>query len=137
MKKKMKKRYFLRETWIMRGGFLGVEKYEENVTKGNIAKDLKEVKKKIKDPEVKNSGTLTLKREKENGKEIIKKALIKIEKFGIEKNYKLKFRYVGATNYKVEVTSTDFKTAERILKELTEKISKDMEQEGNTVEFKR
>jgi len=95
------------------------------------------VKKKIKIPEVTISGILILRSEKEDGVNIIKKVLLNSQKFAAEKKYKIKLRYIGAPNYKLEIISSDFKSAEKIIKEVTENISKDMEKEGSISEFKR
>ena len=47
---KEKSRYFLREKWVLHIlGIESIEKYDENSTPWNICKDLKQVKKRIKD----------------------------------------------------------------------------------------
>ena len=122
--------------------FYSIVKDEVNLSEIGIpekyVKELvKIVKEKIKIPEVTITGTLILRNEKNDGVERIKKILIDSGNFAVKNNYNIKFRYVGAPNYKVEVISPDFKTAEKALKEITEKISSDMEKAEGTSEFKR
>src|SRR3989344_4086814 len=90
------------------------------------------VKEKIKPQELKISGSLTLMDFKPNGIENIKKALLSTAE---DKN--IKIRYTSAPKYRVEVTSTDYKTAENILKNIVDKIIKEITKLGGTGEFQK
>ncbi len=119
-------------------GYKIIEKYgslyncfQSIVSKNDDLKDLNlpseytnllisKVKEKIKPPEVKIMTKLNLESEASDGIEIIKKIIRDIEKFSKAKNYKIKFLYLGAPNYHLEITSNDYKTAEKQLKDLTD-----------------
>ena len=122
--------------------FMSIVKDELDISKLNIPEKYKEelvkiIKEKIKVQEVTISGTLTLKSENGNGVNEIKNALLDSKRFAEKNKYKIKFRYVGAPNYKLEVTSSDFKTAEKIIKEISDNVSHSIEKSGNYFEFKR
>lgn len=74
----------------------------------------KAVKEKIKNPEIKISGTLTLKSYASNGINDIKKVLADIEKRGVSVNY------LGAPKYQINITSQDYKSAEKLLQNIIE-----------------
>ena len=90
------------------------------------------VKEKIKPQEVKISGSLTLIDFKPNGIENIKKSLLLITE---DKN--IKIRYTSAPKYRVEVTSTDYKTAENTLKNIVDTIINEITKMGGTGEFQK
>ncbi|HLC56286.1 MAG TPA: translation initiation factor IF-2 subunit alpha [Candidatus Nanoarchaeia archaeon] len=71
---------------------------------------------KIKPPEVKISSTITIQSNDGNGIEIIKEILLKIKKDNTE------ITYIGAPRYKLILTSTDYKTAEKEMLEIKEKF---------------
>ena len=76
---------------------------------------------KIKPVEVKVGGTLSLKTYADEGILLIKKLLLDLQKGGAN------VHYLGAPKYKLEITSTDYKTAETQLKHLTEKTLEEAE----------
>ena len=109
-------------------GFKAIESYSslnhfflDVVVKGesvldsfNLDKPTKEiiykiVTEKISTPEVTVSGIMTLKTIAPNGIDDIKKSILKV------KDNNIKITYLGAPRYKVDVTSSDFKSAEKIL----------------------
>ncbi len=100
--------------------------------KDKIAKDLvKNIKEKMKIPEVRISGDLIIKSYDTNGVNIIKKALTESVKEGIT------ISYVTAPKYKITVESKDYKKAEAILKEAVEKINNEVKKGDIEFEFKR
>ncbi len=98
-----------------------VVKGESPLDQFNLDKKTKEtliniIKDKISTPEVTISGILTLKSTTPNGIEDIKKSILKVN------DKKIKITYLGAPRYKVDVISTDFKSAEKHLNEATNLI---------------
>ncbi len=91
----------------------------------------KTIKEKIKPPEVSVQGILTLQTNEPRGIEIVKKILSKIQKGTI------KISYLGAPNYKISVTASDYKTAEGILKNAQEEAIKEIEANKGTGSFTR
>lgn len=92
---------------------LGIEK--------KIASEItKIVKERIKPPEVKIDAILSLTSKAPNGIEFIKKALKNAEDHAKSKKYDAKLIYLGAPRYKLTIKSTDYKTAEKELEEISE-----------------
>ncbi len=87
------------------------------------------VKDKIRPPEVTIKGTLNVKTYDPNGLDLIKKIFAKIKA-------DVDVKYVGGGSYSVLVNSTDYKTAEKILKPYIEKLEKEISKIG-TFEFVR
>ena len=122
--------------------FYSIVKDEANLDSLNIPKEYKtELKKianeKISIPEVKISGVLILKSESGNGIDKIKNILIESKKNAKRKGYFLNLKYLSAPSYRLEVISSDFKNAERALKEIIDEISSDSIKENVFFEFKR
>ncbi|OUJ18749.1 Translation initiation factor 2 alpha subunit (SUI2) [Methanonatronarchaeum thermophilum] len=87
-------------------------------------------------PYVDITGYLELKSRNSNGVEKIKKSLKEGSK--IEKdNAKIKISYVGAPYYRIRINATDYKTAEAILEEVSNRVLKKMEQQGGEGQFHR
>lgn len=89
-----------------------------------------QVKDKIKPQEVKVHGNLIITDYASNGVEHIKKSLS-------QENKDINIRYISAPKYKIEVISSDYKTAETILKKTTEEIINKIEKLGGKGEFKK
>lgn len=97
-----------------------------------ISKELKEViEQKIKPIEVNIKGNIKLVSYASDGVEIIKDAI----KRGIDKN--IKILYVGGGMYSIKVKSSDYKTAEKILKDSTEAIISYAEKNKVEASFER
>ncbi|HZX12258.1 MAG TPA: S1 RNA-binding domain-containing protein [Candidatus Nanoarchaeia archaeon] len=84
---------------------------------------------KIKPVEIKLSGTIVLKTFAEDGIVKIKKILADFENEG------LSLHYLGAPNYKVEIVSQDYKTAETKLRKILDKALETGKNLGVGVEF--
>ncbi len=87
-------------------------KLDSNITKNLITI----VKEKIKPQQVSINAIIKFETDASNGVELIKKAL-STEKENIEINY------ISSPNYRLKITSTDYKTAEALIKNLSENIT--------------
>lgn len=97
-----------------------------------LAKELKEViDQKIRPAEVSIKGNLKLVSYAPNGVEIVKEALKK----GTNKN--IKISYIGGGKYSIKVKASDYKTAEKMLKESTEAIISYAEKNDVQASFER
>jgi len=89
-----------------------------------LAKQLTElIQEKIQPKKVQISNLFDLECLESNGIEIIKNILIEIEKLSTE-DAQIKLNYLGAPKYKIIITSNDYKTAEKKLKQALEQIEK-------------
>ncbi len=97
-----------------------------------LAEELKEViKQKIKPIEVSVKGNIKLVSYAPDGVEIIKDAIKK----GMDKN--IKILYVGGGKYSIRVKASDYKAAEKILKDSTEAIIQYAEKNDVKASFER
>ncbi|OIO61517.1 translation initiation factor IF-2 subunit alpha [Candidatus Woesearchaeota archaeon CG_4_10_14_0_2_um_filter_33_10] len=97
-----------------------------------LVKELKEViKQKIKPIEVNIKGNIKLVSYASDGVEIIKDAIKK----GMDKN--IKILYVGGGKYNIKVKASDYKAAEKILKNSTEAIIQYAEKNDVKASFER
>jgi len=100
-----------------------------------IAKKLGEaIKSRIKEAGVKIEGKLKLKSFDSNGVDVIKEALKKAEEIGKEK---ISIKYLGAGSYNVVINAKDYKEAEKILKEASEKAIEYVRKKDGMGEFAR
>ena len=96
-----------------------------------IASELtKLIKERIKPPEVRVDGVLALTSKAPNGVEFIKKALKNAEDYAKTKKYDIKLIYLGAPRFKLTVKSTDYKTADKELEEISEIALKEIKKAG-------
>ncbi len=101
----------------------------------DIAKMLLEtIQLRIKPQEVRISGKLNLKSYAPDGIEIIKQCLKAVQAAGGES---LRMTYLGAGNHNIMITSTDYKTAEKILDKAIKKATEHMEKHKSEAAFKR
>lgn len=84
------------------------------------------VQEKIKPPEVLVHATLILQSFSENGIEDIKAALEEGEQFAKKNEIKVNMVYISAPNYRIEVTSNEYKIAEEELEEVNTAIINEM-----------
>jgi translation initiation factor 2 subunit 1 len=89
---------------------------------------------KIKPPSVEIRGICELSCNKSNGVEIIKNAIL--DSIG-EHGSNIGVTYIGAPKYRISVRGPDFKTAERILKPVLDKIQKTIEKNNGIFNFER
>lgn len=118
------------------GAFIAVSQDQvllEKFLDKKVAKDLTDaVKARIKPPEVELSGDLVMSSYASNGAVLIKEAFL-----ATAANTVARIRYKGAGTYHVLVKSENYKSAEKILKDLVDKIAKFCEKNKLFVEFKR
>ena len=100
-----------------------------------IKKTIDELSKKIKLPTVEIRGILEMTNNKSNGIEIIRKILLDAIKES--QNQKIKILYLGAPKYRLSIVAQDFKTAEKTLKPILEKIEKNASKQSGTFKFSR
>ena len=90
---------------------------------------------KIKLPSAEILGVLEITDTSSNGIENIKKKLQDLEKKG--QNGEVVVSYIGAPKYRLSVTASDFKSAEKILKPILEDTQKNVEKNKGTFKFTR
>ena len=96
---------------------------------------IKDISSKIKLPTVEIRGILELTSNKSDGIEIIRKILLDIIKEN--NNSKIEISYIGAPKYRLGIIAQDFKTAEKTLKPILEKIEKVVRKQDGTFKFTR
>jgi len=92
------------------------------------------IKSRIKEVSVKIEGKLKLTSFASNGVELVKEALKKASEVGKES---ISIKYLGAGSYNVTVTAKDYKEAEKLLKEATEKALEFVRENDGQGEFAR
>ena len=96
---------------------------------------IQEICSKIKLPTVEIRGIIELSNNKSDGVEVIRKILLDIIKENNDS--KIEISYIGAPKYRLKIIAQDFKTAEKILKPIIEKIEKDMKKKNGVFNFTR
>ena len=96
---------------------------------------IQEIGSKIKLPTVEIRGIIELSNNKSDGVEVIRKILLDIIKENNDS--KIEISYIGAPKYRLKIIAQDFKTAEKILKPIIEKIEKDTKKQGGEYKFTR
>lgn len=89
---------------------------------------------KIKPPSVEIRGICEITCNQSNGIEIIKNAIL--DSIG-EQASNISVTYIGAPKYRISVKGPDFKTAEKMLKPVLDKIQKIIEKNNGTFNFAR
>ena len=95
---------------------------------------IEEVSMKIKLPSVEIRGILELADNSSNGIENIRNSLQSFEK--ADQN-DVKILYIGAPKYRISITASDFKSAERTLKPILEDIEKSITKNKGSFKFTR
>lgn len=102
-----------------------------------FAKEMAEIaRENIKPKRVKVRGYFELKSNASDGIERIKKALLEAKK-ALVNGVEMKLEYVGAPKYRIVVEADDYKTAENVLKNATEKVLKAIKKLGGEGNFIR
>ena len=112
----------------------GVEMLDELKLPKKISSAIQEVSSKIKPPSVEIRGICELTCGKSDGVEVIKNAIL--DSIGDEKS-RISATYIGAPKYRLSITGPDFKTTERMLKPVLDKIQKVIEKSNGTFSFTR
>ena len=112
----------------------GIKVFNELKLPKKTLSSIEEVSTKIKLPSVEIRGILELTDSSSNGVENIKNSLQGFEKAD-HKN--IKILYVGAPKYRISVTDSDFKSAEKTLKPILEGIEKNIGKNKGSFKFTR
>ena len=91
-----------------------------------------QIKSRIKPPEVIIGGELKLKSHAPNGIDIIKDALKKSEN-----KKEIIIKYLGGGRFSIEIISSDYKSAEKLLKDLIDSVTNHMKKTEGECEFVR
>ena len=134
-------RKLLKEFETIYGAFeeAAFEGYEvlTKVTGEELAKVIEEIgKENIKPHKIKIRGYFELMSNAPDGIERIKKALMEIYSVKAE-NADVKVEYVGAPRYRITLEGEDYKSAEKILKKITNKVIKKIKKLGGEGNFVR
>jgi len=89
---------------------------------------------KMKLPSVELRGVLEISNNQSNGVELIQKTLSEAEK---SEGAKIEISYLGAPKYRLSLVAQDFKTAEKSLKPILEKIEKNVKKQNGSYGFTR
>ncbi|MBC8251075.1 MAG: S1 RNA-binding domain-containing protein [Candidatus Nitrosopelagicus sp.] len=89
---------------------------------------------KMKLPSVELRGILEISNNQSNGVELIKKTLSEAENI---EDAKIEITYLGAPRYRLSLVAQDFKTAEKSLKPILEKIEKNVKNQNGLYNFTR
>ena len=89
---------------------------------------------KMKLPSVELRGILEISNNQSNGVELIQKTLSDAEN---AKDVKIEITYLGAPRYRLSLVSQNFKTAEKSLKPILEKIEKNVKKQSGLYNFTR
>ena len=112
----------------------GIKVFNELKLPKKTLSSIEEVSTKIKLPSVEIRGILELTDSSSNGVENIKNSLQGFEKAD-HKN--IKILYVGAPKYRISITASDFKSAEKTLKPILEDIEKNIGKNKGSFKFTR
>lgn len=92
------------------------------------------VRQRVKPPEVELSGNISIISHASDGVEVVKTALQKAEAKGKDMT---EIRYLGAGKFKISVTSSDFKEAEKVLEKVVDAAVSYAEKNGAEATFQR
>ena len=120
---------------IIEIGTKGINVIDDLDVSEKIKNTIEEISKKIKLPTVEIRGILEMTSNKSNGIEIIKKILLDAIKEN--QNDRIEILYLGAPKYRLSVVAQDFKTAEKTLKPIIEKIEKSSSKLDGIFKFSR
>ena len=99
-----------------------------------VITSIEDICSKMKLPSVELRGVLEISNNKSNGVELIKKTLTEAEKI---EDAKIEITYLGAPRYRLSLVAQDFKTAEKSLKPILEKIEKNVKKQNGIYNFTR
>lgn len=112
----------------------GISIIDELKLPKKVVSAIEEASAKIKPPSVEIRGICELSCNKSDGVDIIKNAIL--ESIG-DHGSNIGVTYIGAPKYRISVKGSDFKTAEKMLKPIMDKIQKIIEKSSGTFKFER
>lgn len=107
------------------------------ISKPIIKKLAELIKEKIKPPEISLKSKFNIKNYTEKGIESIKSAFKKTNQKIKNDNLKAKFLYISAPTYTLEIKAPDYKTGEKLLKELSDNLVKEVTDLGGEAEWQK
>jgi translation initiation factor 2 subunit 1 len=116
-------------------GTNGIQVFNDLDLPGKTLTVIEDVSSKIKLPSVEIRGILEITDFSPNGIENIKKILQSFEKK--EQKDGAKILYISAPKYRISVTASDFKSAEKTLKHILEDLQKNIEKNKGVFKFTR
>ena len=99
-----------------------------------ILTTIEDICSKMKLPSVELRGILEISNNQSNGVELIQKTLSDAEN---AEDVKIEITYLGAPRYRLSLVAQDFKTAEKSLKPILEKIEKNVKKQSGLYNFTR
>jgi len=99
-----------------------------------ILTTIEDICSKMKLPSVELRGILEISNNQSNGVELIQKTLSDAEN---AEDVKIEITYLGAPRYRLSLVAQDFKTAEKSLKPILEKIEKNVKKQNGLYNFTR
>lgn len=112
----------------------GIAVIDELKLSKKIQSAIEEISSKIKPPSVEIRGICEITCNLPNGIEVIKNAILDSI---VEQASNVSVTYIGAPKYRITIKGQDFKTTERMLKPILEKIQKIIEKNNGTFSFAR
>jgi translation initiation factor 2 subunit 1 len=112
----------------------GISEIENLKLQKKIVLTVEDICSKMKLPSVELRGVLEISNNQSNGVELIKKTLTDAENV---EDAKIKITYLGAPRYRLSLLAQDFKTAEKSLKPILEKIEKNIKKQNGLYNFTR
>ena len=100
----------------------------------NVLEIIEDICSKMKLPSVELRGILEISNNQSNGVELIQKTLSEAENV---EDAKIEITYLGAPRYRLSLVSQDFKSAEKSLKPILEKIEKNVKKQNGIYNFTR
>jgi translation initiation factor 2 subunit 1 len=113
----------------------------ESLVKYGISEDLAKLIAQVADERIKIKtvtlrGVLVVRCMKPNGVRCIKEAFFNAKKANVSKGTKIEFAVIAAPKYRVEVSADNWKTAENLLKNVTQSVVENITSVGGHGEFK-
>ena len=112
----------------------GNDKINDLKLEKNVLTTIEDICSKMKLPSVELRGVLEISNNQSNGIELIQNTLSEAEK---SEGAKIEISYLGAPKYRLSLVAQDFKTAERSLKPILEKIEKSVKKQNGSYGFTR
>jgi translation initiation factor 2 subunit 1 len=112
----------------------GISEIENLKLQKKVIVTVEDICSKMKLPSVELRGVLEISNNQSNGIELIKKTLTDAENM---EGAKINITYLGAPRYRLSLLAQEFKTAEKSLKPILEKIEKDVKKQNGLYNFTR
>ena len=108
-----------------------------NIPSKYLSAIIETIKEKVKPPEVSIQKTLNISNISSNGIELIKGSLKKACDLAKKNKYSIDIKYISAPRYSLTALASDYKTAELIVKQISEFIIEDIKKQNGRVEISK